>query len=209
MVLNLLGLTTIAILFVAAPANALSVDSSVHLARHQAIARQISLPEPLVKRSVATRCKVRSISSSVQPSSTPPPPAPTSSKAPPPAASPTPSPSPSPAPKQSSGGNRKTGLAWALGGDPSLKNFLSPKVSTYVYFFLGFSSVLIFSLSSVYTWSPHPPPDLFGLEFIPMLWGPKQIDDFTRLVVPGYAKAVLGFNEWVSVSLHFSHQINK
>jgi hypothetical protein len=31
---------------------------------------------------------------------------------------------------------------------------------------------------------------------MPMLWGPKQIGDFTQLVKPGYAKTVLGFNEY-------------
>jgi hypothetical protein len=30
-----------------------------------------------------------------------------------------------------------------------------------------------------------------------MLWGDKQINDFKRLVVKGYAKTVLGFNEYV------------
>jgi hypothetical protein len=30
-----------------------------------------------------------------------------------------------------------------------------------------------------------------------MLWGPKQIGDFTSLVKPGYANIALGFNECV------------
>ncbi|KAF8803704.1 hypothetical protein BYT27DRAFT_7108977 [Phlegmacium glaucopus] len=63
--------------------------------------------------------------------------------------------------------------------------------------FISFSasrSIFIF-ISSVYTWNPASPPDLFGLEFIPMLWGYSQISDFQRLVVPGYATHVLGFNE--------------
>jgi len=30
-----------------------------------------------------------------------------------------------------------------------------------------------------------------------MLWGEKQIYDFTSLVVPGYADCVLGMNECV------------
>ena len=36
-----------------------------------------------------------------------------------------------------------------------------------------------------------------GAEFIPMLWGHKQIGQFTSLVKPGYAKTVLGMNEYV------------
>jgi len=47
----------------------------------------------------------------------------------------------------------------------------------------------------LYTWSPYLPTDLYGLEGIPMLWGYDQISDFQSLVVPGYAKYVLGMNE--------------
>ena len=35
------------------------------------------------------------------------------------------------------------------------------------------------------------------LEGIPMLWGWKQVDDFKRLVVKGYATKVMGMNEYV------------
>ncbi|KDR83536.1 hypothetical protein GALMADRAFT_55152, partial [Galerina marginata CBS 339.88] len=48
-----------------------------------------------------------------------------------------------------------------------------------------------------YSWSPWKPAgsDALGLEFAPMLWGPKQIGDFQNLVKPGYARWALGFNE--------------
>ncbi|PPQ74997.1 hypothetical protein CVT24_010071, partial [Panaeolus cyanescens] len=51
--------------------------------------------------------------------------------------------------------------------------------------------------SSIYTWSPFKPnsSDSLGFEFAPMLWGIKQINDFKRLVKPGYAHVALGFNE--------------
>ena len=47
------------------------------------------------------------------------------------------------------------------------------------------------------TWSPWIPENAASLGLIPcpMLWGPKQIGDFQRLVVAGYAHVVLGFNE--------------
>lgn len=35
------------------------------------------------------------------------------------------------------------------------------------------------------------------MEGIPMLWGWNQADDFKNLVVEGYAKKVLGMNEYV------------
>ncbi|KAF5370124.1 hypothetical protein D9758_001227 [Tetrapyrgos nigripes] len=43
---------------------------------------------------------------------------------------------------------------------------------------------------------PRPTPThKLGFDFWPMLWGPRQIPDFQRLVVPGYANVVLDFNE--------------
>ncbi|KDR67790.1 hypothetical protein GALMADRAFT_257629 [Galerina marginata CBS 339.88] len=73
----------------------------------------------------------------------------------------------------------KVGLAWSLGNDPSLKNFVTSKVS------------------AIHTWSPSKPAgsDSLGLEFVPMLWGTTQISDFVNLVKPGYAKSAMGFNE--------------
>jgi hypothetical protein len=47
------------------------------------------------------------------------------------------------------------------------------------------------------TWSPWIPDAArkLGFEPVPMLWGEKQISEFKRLVVKGYARTVLGFNE--------------
>jgi hypothetical protein len=83
------------------------------------------------------------------------------------------------APASSGGGGGKVGLAWNNADESSIKNFANSQVS------------------SIYTWSPWKPSivDSLGIEFIPMLWGEKQIGDFTNLVKPGYAKTVLGFNE--------------
>lgn len=59
--------------------------------------------------------------------------------------------------------------------------------------------------NSIYTWSPWKPTNTNGLEFIPMLWGEKQVSDFTNLVVAGYANTVLALNESVfSCYLHGS-----
>jgi len=34
-----------------------------------------------------------------------------------------------------------------------------------------------------------------GIEGAPMLWGDKSIDEFARIVTPGYARVAIGFNE--------------
>jgi len=51
--------------------------------------------------------------------------------------------------------------------------------------------------SAVYNWSPWKPKEVEGtnVEFVPMIWGEKQLDAAKRLLVPGYARTVLGFNE--------------
>lgn len=78
-----------------------------------------------------------------------------------------------------SGGSGKCGLAWPNGPDPALANFKSDKVS------------------QLYTWAPQIPDNArqLGFNVAPMLWGPNQLDDFKRLVQPGYANTVMGFNE--------------
>ncbi|KAJ8523505.1 hypothetical protein ONZ45_g12 [Pleurotus djamor] len=215
-ILQLLAISTLAIIassYGTTPVTALSVDSR-HVVRHvpnshSGIAKR--------KRSNNRRCKPRPSSSKAPVSSaTPAPsnnnnggsnngnnngsgnnspaPAPASSKAPT-----TPKPSPTPSNNNNNGnsgssgnnnggggggsgnsvGGAKVGLAWPNGNDPSLKNF----VNSHVQY--------------VYTWSPYYPNDAkkLGLKPMPMLWGDKQIGDFTRLVKPGYADIVLGMNE--------------
>jgi hypothetical protein len=183
--LNLLAISSLAILacsFGPTPVNALTVDShhfARHLARgHDSVARK--------KRDNSKRCKVRPSSSS-------------SASAPAPTDSSTPaadsgnsntgntntgnnantvtSNSGAPPPPNVSGG--KGGLAWANGDDPSLANFKSNRVT------------------QLYTWSPDigSLPAQLGFNGVPMLWGPDQISDFVRLVQPGYANTVMGFNE--------------
>ncbi|KAG6371863.1 glycosyl hydrolase catalytic core-domain-containing protein [Boletus reticuloceps] len=50
---------------------------------------------------------------------------------------------------------------------------------------------------ALYTWSPYLPftASEHGMEGIPMLWGWSQVDDFSRVVIKGYATKVLGMNE--------------
>ena len=124
----------IALLLIAS-SYALSIDSSVHLARHQ----QIAARHPEVKRaSVSARCKKRNsnstsgstVSSNSLPTNTAPP-ASTSSQAPPPSSPHT-------------GGTGKVGIAWAYNDDPSLKNFITQKVSRLVdLFFISSSRVFL------------------------------------------------------------------
>ncbi|KAK7024343.1 hypothetical protein VNI00_016386 [Paramarasmius palmivorus] len=74
-------------------------------------------------------------------------------------------------------GSGKVCLAWSNGEDPALANFVT-----------DFAGIL-------YTWSPNLPTDLHGYIGVPMLWGLDQVNDFDRLVKPGYANWVLGMNE--------------
>ncbi|THG97742.1 hypothetical protein EW026_g4312 [Hermanssonia centrifuga] len=101
-----------------------------------------------------------------------------------PVLSPTPSSSLAQAPKalsakSTSTGNGKVGLAWANGP------------ASYLQFYITSS------VNWIYTWSPDTPdPDnQYGLEFMPMLWGTDQIDEFESVVTAGYAKYILGFDE--------------
>jgi hypothetical protein len=97
-------------LFLITFSNALSLDSSVHLARHQHIAARHSA----VKRaSGSARCKKRPSSSSTPQATSAAPAAPSSSQAPP----------------SSSGGSGKVGIPWANGEESTLKNFITDKVS--------------------------------------------------------------------------------
>ena len=45
-----------------------------------------------------------------------------------------------------------------------------------------------------------PHATALGYEFFPMLWGWKQVEQFKKLVVPGYANVVLGPNESVNAT---------
>lgn len=131
-----------AVLFLITSSNALSLDSSVHLARHQHIAAR----HLAVKRaSGSARCKKRNSTSTAAAPSAPiatsiAPPAPSYSQAPPPPSSP-------------SSRSGKVGIAWAYGGDSALQNFITNKVSAFVDFFF-FSSVSSYLFSPAYTLGP-------------------------------------------------------
>jgi hypothetical protein len=180
--LNLVALSSLVILacsFGPTPANALSIDSSPnfarHLGHHQLLAKK--------KRSSTTgRCKPRPSSSALSSSKPVATPHSSSQKAAPTTSKAASTPASTPASNAGSSGQAgggKVGLGWALGDDPSLKNFVTSKVS------------------AIYSWSPDKPADsdALGLEFAPMLWGTNQISDFQNLVKPGYAHWALGFNE--------------
>ncbi|RDB22777.1 Alkali-sensitive linkage protein 1 [Hypsizygus marmoreus] len=197
--LNLLAATSLAILacsFGAEPTNALSIDS------HNLVGRSpIRAHSALAKKRRGTngkRCKPRPSSSSVVK------PAPATTLAPKPTTTPAPNPtavtsSKAPAPTTtkasggggdgtpnngggnsgSNGGSGKVGLAWPIDDNKALANFKTNKVSP------------------IYSWGPWISSAAKGLGFepVPMLWGEKQTSEFKRIVVKGYAKTVLGFNE--------------
>ncbi|KAG6911674.1 hypothetical protein DXG01_007924 [Tephrocybe rancida] len=184
--LNLIALSSLAIIacsYGAAPVAALSLDNHHLAARspsHAILAKK--------KRStVSKRCKARP---PPVPSSVPVTVAkPTTAKAPAPttksstqAPATTPKPPSSPPSSNNSGnngGSGKVGIAWPQDDDKALAFFKTSNVSP------------------LYTWSPWIPPAAKSLGFkgVPMLWGEKQVADFKRIVVEGYANAVLGFNE--------------
>jgi len=166
--LALASLALLACLVVAPSANALSIDTSHNIVRrdHAVLAKK--------KRSTPNkRCKQRPSSST--PTSTP-----AAAAA---AADPTTQPattssssSPAPSPPSSGGNGGKIGIAWSSGDDPALADWA-------------------YGASCVYTWSAYLPSNTYGLEGIPMFWGPDKLGEFQQLVKQGYASHVLGFNE--------------
>ncbi|KIK08407.1 glycoside hydrolase family 128 protein [Laccaria amethystina LaAM-08-1] len=180
--LNLIALSSLAILACSwgpTATNALSVDTP-----HNIAARHHGVIAKKKRGTTARRCKPRpaSLSSAAKPTTTPAPaPAPTTTPKANPATS-TKASGGSGTPSNTGGYNGppgKVGLAYAGPDDGTISHFITPKVT------------------AIYNWSPWAPASAaaLGLEFMPMLWGPKQIGDFTQLVKPGYAKTVLGFNE--------------
>ena len=130
-------LLAIAALFLVTSSNALTIDSSLHLARHHLI----SARHPVVKRANSRRCIERDTTSASQPAPVASSSSPPTSSAAPAAPAPSPSPSPSQAPPSSppsSGGSGKVGLGWSYGGEASLSNFITSKVSAFVGFSLLF-----------------------------------------------------------------------
>jgi len=178
--LNLLAISCLAIIasLGPTPVSALSVDTTHH-ARHN------------LHHAVAAKKKRAASSKRCKPRSTAPAPAPASYSTTTKAAAPKPSTTKAAAPKPTSegssggsnsgggGGGGKAGIAWPLGNDPAIKNFKTWKTDKY------------------YTWSPWcvDHANEVGMHCCPMLWGDKQIGDFTKLVKPGYAHCALGFNE--------------
>ncbi|PFH52876.1 glycoside hydrolase family 128 protein [Amanita thiersii Skay4041] len=171
---NLLALSSLAIIASFSPitVTALSIDSSHHFVRHAPLAHDaIALKKR--ENHDSKRCRPRPSSSAEAPSSTHAPEPPQTTSTPPP-----------PQQTGSSGGSSggsggKVGLAYPSDDISILRSFKTDKVST------------------VYNWSPYKVPGLdeLGFDCASMLWGDKQIDDFQRLVKPGYCKYILGFNE--------------
>jgi len=173
--LNLLAASSLAIMacsFGATPVNALSSDLH-HVSRHMARGHDALAMRKRSSRSGSKRCKPRPSSlAPAEPKATP--------KSDPPQKSGNKGGAPSGPPPASHGNTGgKFGLAWANGDGPDLAKYKTGKYSP------------------IYTWSPFCPSSAKSLGFncIPMLWGPKQTDNFQRLVKKGYANTVLGFNE--------------
>jgi len=186
--INLVALSSLLLLACSSgvtPVNALSVDVSPnhaarHFGHHQVLAKK--------RRADSRRCKPRPSSSSVpavKPTSisVKVPVVTTTSKVVKPASTTTVKATPTPTnnnnDNNSGGSGGKVGLAWSDGNSANIKNFKTDKVS------------------KIYNWSPSNPGGLngLGIDFVPMCWGTKQVDQFKSLVKPGYAKWALGFNE--------------
>jgi len=189
--LNLLAISSVAIFLSSfgSPANALSVESHGHsLARHSfhshdSIARK--------KRANSKRCKTRGSSVSVTSSSSTKKASTTKTSAASSSTTTKSSNSGKGGSSSSSGssnsgssnadgnGSKKAGLAWPNGGDSALQYYKGSKTKL------------------LYTWSPHCPSNAksLGFECVPMCWGWKQVDDFQKTAVEGYAKYAMGPNE--------------
>ncbi|KAI0301779.1 glycosyl hydrolase catalytic core-domain-containing protein [Multifurca ochricompacta] len=80
-----------------------------------------------------------------------------------------------------SSGNGKVGLAWSNGEQGALPKFKSAHTKY------------------VYNWKleryTDVNPEEHGFEFIPMVWGVKDVFQIKNVLLPGYAKIVFGFNE--------------
>jgi len=205
--ITLLTLAVLAVSFNATPVNAVGVRQAAHHGRsyagHHALAKK--------RQNTNRRCRQRTTSLAL--SSTPAPvstseaaPPPSTSQAPPastseaPAPPPTttsqppantqknetpapssqpPAPSPAPAQNNNSGGRSgKAGIAWNNPDTQSLRNWSKA--------------------AAIYNWSPYVDPlyKQLGFTTMSMLWGYKQIDQFTQLTSqPGYADWAMGVNE--------------
>jgi hypothetical protein len=188
--LNLIAVSTLAILaasFGATPVTAVSVDTA-HIGRshaHVALAKKR-------RSNNSKRCKPRpppSSSPAGKPATTAKPAPGTTTKAAPPATTTKASTGGSNSgSNNNSGGGVNTGnpgkgkasLAWGVNDPTALKNFANSG-----------------KIGALYTWAPWIPDGTAGLGIrpCPMLWGPKQIGQFTQVVKRGYADCVLGFNE--------------
>ncbi|KAH0587346.1 hypothetical protein J132_09512 [Termitomyces sp. J132] len=194
--LNLFALSSIAILafsYGAAPVAALSLDPHHLAARspasHAVLARKKRFtnskrckprPPPSAASSVAkptttTAVTTKAVTTNAVTTKASSSPAPAATSK---AASSSPSASNTSTNSGSSGGG-KVGIAWPQDDDTALTYFKTAQSTR------------------LYTWSPWIPPKAkeLGFQGVPMLWGEKQISDFARIVVDGYAHAALGFNE--------------
>lgn len=59
---------------------------------------------------------------------------------------------------------------------------------------------LTYHIIRYYTWSPFPNPEASaaGLEFVPMLWGQKHVEDWAnidQIIADNNVTTVLGMNE--------------
>ncbi len=207
--INFLAVVSFAVFYISLTpiaANALSVERA-HVARnlnyaHAGIAKK--------KRSGSTkRCKPRpttSLSSSSSHSSKPPAYTPPSSSPHPPSSSKphsstttssTTSHTPVVTPHVSSGSN-KVGLAWSNNEQPSICNFKSGQTGLCVFLSLLPESSRA-HLYSAYNWKLTKYVDVdiskCGFEFIPHVWGRDDAYKAPGVLVAGYAKRVLTFNE--------------
>lgn len=149
--------------------NALSVDAGLH-------ARHAHLGQALAKRDSNKRCKARNPADPTVPSPSVPAPSPSSTTTPaaaPPATT---------AVSSSPGGNAKACLAVAV-WDNSVGTILANFKTSHV--------------SVAYNWGAAkiPGADALGYTDVPMLHDASNLDQWSQLVVPGYAKFALGFNE--------------
>lgn len=98
----------------------------------------------------------------------------------------------------------KAGLAWSDGNNSDITKFMGPQVSWCAQS-ISFIRLAVLILTRYYTWGPLGyVNNASALDFVPMLWGAKQIASFNETIEDSIRTlnitTVLGMNESTRIS---------
>jgi hypothetical protein len=103
--------------------------------------------------------------------------------------------------KRQTNASSKAGLGWGNGPNVDINQYRATgKISWCVIISLNHDTFRLICIKRYYTWSPSTGVNT-DLEFVPLLWGANQINEWQSTINQTIAnrnvKAVLGFNECV------------